>query len=683
MENSEILQWIATSLANWPEAAARHREVADSVPRTLARYGGFEWKALLLPARKVSTLARLDAGSVAARPCFLCRDNRPKEQAFIPWRGYEILINPFPIFPDHLTVAAVEHTPQYISGRIADMAALADELQGFTIIYNGAWSGASAPDHFHFQAIPSGYIDMLRFDRGPVYSRRFIGTDADSVASAVSDYIACAGISPEGAEMPLNIAMERLADGNLMARVVPRRTHRPSCYPTPAVSPGAIDIFGTIVTVNDADFRLLDRELLEKILMEVAYPNPDGCIRVGIMNAPELRYTLHGAYERFGDTFFACDSDASFTLEDVPVGSQFHWEHTEKRTYPGTLELQKCADGSVTAVNVVGMERYLEGVIGAEMSPGSPAELLKAHAVISRGWAWKQVGCRETLKCASATEACADSDAEEHVRWYDHDDHTDFDVCADDHCQRYLGLPAAGCADKLHAIVSATEREVLLDCDGNLCDTRFSKCCGGAFEEFEYCWEPRHHSYLEAARDAIPEHPVPDLRGEEEARRWILSVPEAFCAHPDADVLRAVLNRSDLDTTPDFYRWTVTYTPEELSAIVRDRSGMDFGTVTTLEPLERGKSGRIVRLRITGGRRTMVVGKELEIRRWLSRSHLYSSAFVVERGPAGEFILHGAGWGHGVGLCQIGAAVMAAKGYDYRGILYHYFVNTRIGRYDG
>lgn len=443
-------------------------------------------------------------------------------------------------------------------------------------------------------------------------------------------------------------------------------------------------MFGTIVTVNDSDFRLLDRHMLEKILTEVAYPNPEGCIRVGIMNSRNLKYSLHGNYERVGDTFFACDGEASFTLEDVPVGSQFHWEHTERRTYPGTLELQKCPDGSVTAVNVVGMERYLEGVIGAEMSPDSPVELLKAHAVISRGWAWKQVGCRESLKDRPAPpECCEAAEAEEHVRWYDHDDHSDFDVCADDHCQRYLGLPDVAYAGKLHAIVSATEREVMLDRDDNLCDTRFSKCCGGAFEEFEYCWEPRHHSYLEAARDAVPEHPVPDLRGEDEARRWILSMPEAFCAHPDAGVLRAVLNRSDLDTTPDFYRWTVTYPPEELSEIVRERSGIDFGIITGLEPLERGKSGRIVRLRITGERRTMVVGKELEIRRWLSRSHLYSSAFVVERGRDGEFVLHGAGWGHGVGLCQIGAAVMAVKGYDYRGILHHYFVNTRIGRYDG
>ncbi len=684
MEKEKILQWISDGLSHWPEAAERHRSVAACTPRVIARYGAFEWKALLLPARKVSTLAKLDAGSVAARPCFLCRTNRPPEQTAILWHGYEILVNPFPIFPDHLTIAAVEHTPQYIPGRLADMAALADYLEGFTIIYNGAKSGASAPDHFHFQAVPSGCIDMLHYDRGPLYSRRFIGRDAGAVVRAVREYIVSAGISPEGAEMPLNMAMERMADGNLMVRVVPRRTHRPSCYPVPAISPGAIDVFGTVVTVNPADFDMLDRALLEKILSEVAYPNPPDCIRVGIMDAANLSFTLNGRYERVGDTYFALDDDASFTLEEVPVGSQFHWEHTERRTYPGTLELQHTPGSRTVAVNVVGMEPYLEGVIGAEMSPESPLELLKAHAVISRSWAWKQIACRESLSVGGQCHQCdAGDNRGEHVKWYDHDDHTDFDVCADDHCQRYLGLPAAEYSEKLHDIISATSSEVMTDADGRLCDTRFSKCCGGAFEEFEYCWEPVHHSYLEAARDTIPEHPLPDLRIEDEARMWILSAPDAFCAAPDVAVLRSVLNRSDLDTTPDFYRWTVTYTPEELSEIVRDRSGIDFGTITALEPVERGKSGRIVRLRIAGSRRTLTVGKELEIRRWLSRSHLFSSAFVVSRGDNGEFILNGAGWGHGVGLCQIGAAVMASKGYDYRTILHHYFTNASIERHNG
>jgi SpoIID/LytB domain protein len=682
MKNSQILQWISDSLSQWSDAAERHRQVAECAPHVLARYDRFEWKALLLPARKVSTLAKLDAGSVAARPCFLCRANRPKEQVAIAWRNYEILVNPFPIFPNHLTIAAAEHTPQMLDNRrIADMAALADELESFTVIYNGAKSGASAPDHFHFQAVPSGYIDMLHYDRGPVYSRRFIGKCADEVVAATCEYIASLGTTPEGGEMPLNLAMERLSDGNIMVRVVPRRCHRPSCYPNPAISPGAIDIFGTIVTVNGDDFNALNRTLLETILSEVAYPNPAHCIRVGIMESNDLHFTLHGNYERLGNTWFALDDEACFTIDDVPVGSQFHWEHTEQRTYPGTLELQKCASGTTMAVNVVGMERYLEGVIGAEMSPQSPVELLKAHAVISRGWAYKQIRCRESLQTAAAA-GCADTCGDEHIKWYDHDDHTDFDVCDDDHCQRYLGLPAAEYASKLHGVIEATAHEVMLDSNGELCDTRFSKCCGGAFEEFEYCWEPVHHSYLEVARDAVPQHPLPDLRDESNAREWILSVPEAYCASPDVAVLRNVLNRSDFDTTPDFYRWTVTYSPEELSAIVRDRSGIDFGTVTDLQPVERGKSGRIVRLRIVGTLRTMVVGKELEIRRWLSRSHLYSSAFVVERGDSGEFILRGAGWGHGVGLCQIGAAVMASRGIDYRKILYHYFANATLNRYD-
>ncbi len=680
MENKDILRWIGDSLGVWPEAAARHRDVAQARMKVIADYGPFEWRVTLLPARKVSTLAALDDNTIARRKCFLCKVNRPAEQCGIVWRDYEILVNPFPIFPNHLTIVELSHTPQHIVGRLSDMAALADELRGFTVIYNGAHSGASAPDHFHFQAVPVEYVDLRQYDWAPVYSRRFVGRDASALAADVERYIKEWGFTQDGGEMPMNIAMERLPDGNLMARVVPRRCHRPKCYPHPAISPGAIDMFGTFVTVSLEDFDILDRRMLEDILAEVAYPNPAHAIHIGIMTAENIRVSLNGHYSKVGDSYIAEDDDCNFVLEDVPVGSQFHWEHTERRAYPGTLELHRGADGLLTAVNVVAMERYLEGVIGAEMSPDSPEELLKAHTVISRSWAFKQLP--KYLPVESVDISTDDSCGEdEYIKWYDHDDHIDFDVCADDHCQRYLGIPDPAYADKLHSIICATAGEVLLDKDGRLCDTRFSKCCGGAFEEFEYCWEPMHHSYLEAALDRIPEHPLPDLRGEDEARRWILSAPDAFCAAPDVAVLRSVLNRSDLDTTPDFYRWRVEYTPEELSDIVRIRSGIDFGQITDLQTVERGKSGRIVRLRIVGTKRTMIVGKELEIRRWLSRSHLYSSAFVVSRGADGRFVLNGAGWGHGVGLCQIGAAVMASEGFDYRSILRHYFSNTTIDRY--
>lgn len=263
----------------------------------------------------------------------------------------------------------------------------------------------------------------------------------------------------------------------------------------------------------------------------------------------------------------------------------------------------------------------------------------------------------------------------ERIRWYDRDDHDLFDVCADDHCQRYQGI-SRQTTDAVARAIEATYGEVL-EYDGELCDARFSKCCGGVFEQFETCWEPVHKPYLSARADCPDENAFPDLTVEENAREWILSAPEAFCNTDDSRTISEVLNGYDKETTPDFYRWTVEYTADELSAIARDRSGIDFGTITEITPLERGTSGRISRLRIAGTKRTMEIGKELEIRRTLSRSHLYSSAFVVEKTDGG-FRFRGAGWGHGVGLCQIGAAVMAAKGYGYRQILAHYYPGSQI-----
>lgn len=679
MNHHDILQWIASSLQRWPEAAARHRDVAECSVRTIVTTpGGFEWRVRLLPARKVSTLASIDKGTIAARPCFLCQPNRPAEQEWHDFGDYQILVNPFPIFPNHLTIAARNHTPQLMQGRVADMARLARELQGFTVIYNGATSGASAPDHFHFQAIPSEHIDMALYGASGVASLRFTASTPEELAEAIEPIVVPRA---DGSELPMNMAVMASADGQLTALLVPRRAHRPECYPHPAISPGAIDMFGTIVTVNSDDFEAVTPDLLSTVMTQVAYPAPIDPIRVGIMTVEsEPSYELHGDYLRVGDTFIALTPDACFSLESVPVGIQFHWQFNERRTYPGSFELLSHTDGTVTVVNTVDIERYVEGVIGAEMNADSPDELLKAHAVISRSWACKQIEIHRAGHLSDATHTLSHEAEDEHIKWYDHDDHTLFDVCADDHCQRYLGIPAEHHAAKLRALVEATSRQVMMSREGALCDTRFSKCCGGAFEEFEACWEPVHHSYLEAALDRTPSLPMPDLTQESAAREWILSAPEAYCAAPDVKVLRAVLNRSDLDTTPDFYRWQVVYTPEELSTIVRDRSGIDFGTITSLTPLERGKSGRIVRLHIEGTLRSMVVGKELEIRRWLSTSHLYSSAFVVDRGTGGEFVLRGAGWGHGVGLCQIGAAVMASRGMDYRTILTHYFRNASIVR---
>lgn len=437
-------------------------------------------------------------------------------------------------------------------------------------------------------------------------------------------------------------------------------------------------------------------------------------VRVGIITAPQIRFELHGTYRVAGALLSGncvahiegnnvvittadgkvtvsqsrpmlsrTDGEATFTLHDVVIGVNFHWERREDQRFAGDLELLPTPDG-ITAVNIVNVEDYLMSVISSEMSATASPALLKAHAVISRSWLLAQI--EKQGRIADSGEkysACTITD-DELIRWYDREDHTEFHVCADDHCQRYQGVTRQTTPTVAEA-VAATSGEVLTYGD-ELCDARFSKCCGGVFEEFENCWEPRHMHYLGARRDAADENDFPDLRHEHEASQWIARRPEAFCNTADPTILSQVLNNYDQETT-DFYRWTVTYTQQELSALIADRSGIDFGGIRALEPVERGTSGRLVRMRIVGTQRTLTIGKELEIRRTLSPSHLYSSAFTVETGPADPatglpqtFTLHGAGWGHGVGLCQIGAAVMGSRGYDYRAILSHYFIDAEITR---
>ncbi len=362
-----------------------------------------------------------------------------------------------------------------------------------------------------------------------------------------------------------------------------------------------------------------------------------------------------------------------FEVTDVVIGVNFHWERRENQRFRGRARLLAGVDG-LTLVNILPVEDYLMSVISSEMSADAPEEFLKAHAVISRSWLLAQIGDKH----ADANSAyCSDCVTDtEIVRWYDHTDHDRYDVCADDHCQRYQGITRQT-TEAVGRAVRQTSGLVLM-ADDTLVDARFSKCCGGVFEEFENCWQPEHHSYLVARSDSARPLDFPDLHGEDAARRWILSRPDSFCAAPSQQLLDKVLNGYDRET-PDFYRWTVEYTRTELAELLYRRSGIDFGDIVDLTPLTRGTSGRIVRLRITGTRRTIIVGKELEIRRWLSPSHLYSSAFVVDHldrdaaGVPSRIIIRGAGWGHGVGLCQIGAAVMSDSGYTYDAILAHYF----------
>ncbi|MCM1451515.1 MAG: SpoIID/LytB domain-containing protein [Clostridium sp.] len=417
-------------------------------------------------------------------------------------------------------------------------------------------------------------------------------------------------------------------------------------------------------------------------------------IKVGLMAEKHVELCFHGQYFNDGDPiegivsldrknvkeemlFSASSPDCSVTVKDVTIGVKFHWERKEDQTFKGDILIKPDAEGNLIVINILSIEDYIASVISSEMSATSQLELLKAHAVISRSWALAQI----RNHVADAAPGGYDDDRLSdggpgivRVRWYGGNDHADFDVCADDHCQRYQGITRQT-TDDVRKAVDATRGLVLMYGD-ELCDARFSKCCGGAMEVFESCWEDAPKPYLVGKPDLIPEPKLPDLAIEENAVQWILSSPKAFCNTSDRKILSQVLNGYDQETA-DFYRWKVRIGKDELSELVRAKSGLDFGEIQEMIPLRRGASGRITLLRIVGDRLTAEIGKELEIRRILSPSHLYSSAFVVEKAD-GEFILHGAGWGHGVGLCQIGAAMMAARGFGYRQILSHYYPHASL-----
>ncbi len=364
-----------------------------------------------------------------------------------------------------------------------------------------------------------------------------------------------------------------------------------------------------------------------------------------------------------------------FLLKGVTIGVHFHWERREDQVFEGTLILMRRPGKGIIAINKITLETYLSSVISSEMSAEAPVEFLKAHAITSRSW----LGAMLHRMRAEAGEApLPQPSAEEIIRWYTREDHDLYDVCADDHCQRYQGVTKM-IADTASEAVRAT-RGVFLVHGDEICDARFYKACGGRTEEFRNAWEERDVPYLRSISDA--DRDLPQVRDEADARGWILSRPDAYCNTSDPQLLENILPSFDRETT-DFYRWRVDYAREELESVIRSKSGIDFGTLRELIPLTRGPSGRLVRLRIVGSSRSIVVGKELEIRRWLSPSHLYSSAFVVEtrRGAEGipdRFILHGAGWGHGVGLCQIGAAVMSTRGFSADRIVTHYFPGASL-----
>lgn len=618
----EIEEFLERQMAVWPEVAARFEALRLVETKRVGDYC-----VQFNPARVVSTAAKVDAASIAARRCFLCGANRPPQQLALEWEDMEILVNPFPIFPGHLTIAAKAHTPQTMLGRTDQMRRLSRELPGYTIFFNGARAGASAPDHMHFQAVPSRYMEPTSM----AYTYR----------------LAPAPFSPEEIDPLVNMVC---VDGEIT--VIPRTKHRPDCYGQLLVSPASIDLCGTLIAVRRSDFDALNASKVESIIREVTFQQPP--VYVGLITA---------------DPTIIAEADGTTTVDGIVIGKDFHWQRRQTQRFGGEMLQHR---GQL--INRIGLEEYLRSVISSEMSATSSVELLKAHAVISRSWLMAQL--RSTRSLADVGVPVGEPPVEEGEirRWFDRDDHELFDVCSDDHCQRYQGLTRIT-SPEVDRAIDAT-RGLVLTAGGRICDARFSKCCGGAFELFENCWQPQHHSYLAAGRDAIGAE-LPDLTDENQARRWILGRPDAFCANVEPAVLGQVLNDFDRQTTPDFYRWTIRYTQAQLSELICRRSEIDFGTILDLIPLRRGVSGRITALKIVGTNATRIVGKELIIRRWLSESHLYSSAFVVDRDGT-DFVLRGAGWGHGVGLCQIGAAVMAEKGFGFQEILRHYYPGTEL-----
>ena len=426
-------------------------------------------------------------------------------------------------------------------------------------------------------------------------------------------------------------------------------------------------------------------------------------IRVGILQCSKIEFSLAGRFTttsgevaegdfiaeyaagkilfggRYYDSLrFEAGEGSLFELKNVVIGKEFHWQQCRNERFEGDLAI--ITDGEeLVAINEIDLERYIYSVIASEMSATSFVELLKAHAVISRSWVLSAIGSATPSSSVTFYTDRSDTDDPVYIRWYERDAHRLFDVCADDHCQRYQGIPSQE-PPTLREAIDSTAGEVLVY-DAKICDARFSKCCGGYTERFSSCWAEVDYPYLTVLPDSDGSRLQP-ITDEATARSFVLSSPDAFCNTADSNIIRQVFNDYDR-STKSFFRWKVTYSVDEISEIVASRSGIDFGSILDLVPVQRTASGRIVRLRIVGTRHTATIGKELEIRRWLSRTHLYSSAFVVDRDDCGRFVICGAGWGHGVGLCQIGAAVMAHKGYSYRSILRHYYPHTVVGNIKG
>lgn len=749
LSNEVVYGLFERQLGVWQQAKDNYEALSHVAIKNF-KLGDVPVKVQFNPARIVSSAAKVDVKSIKERKCFLCGANRPEIQEGVPFYGkkreYTVLVNPFPIFPKHLTIPDVEHVDQIIGcdgERYEDMLSLAEILDDFVIFYNGPKCGASAPDHMHFQGGNKGFLPV-EYDYAILkkrlihsccgasvyavenYLKSTVAIEADNKEAAVHEFRQIYNslvIKDEEKEPMLNILSWSVGKGSgkkYISIIFMRDKHRPSHYFAEGdsnilLSPASVDMGGVFITPLEKDFAKISEKNLIEITDEVEIgddlfcaienaikPQPE--VNVGIIYGEQkIDFEFNSPYRvsallenepltvagvqsvtcengrvlwngrEYDELLFTPEGLGTFWLRNVTIGVNFHWERREDQKFEGKLKFI-VENGALTAINVIGVEDYLTSVISSEMSATASENLLKAHAVISRSWLLAQIEKnKEIVAQKKEYNACTCTD-DELIKWYDREDHVNFDVCADDHCQRYQGLTRAS-TKKVRDAIAQTWGEVLAY-NGKICDARFSKCCGGAVEEFQHCWEPVKHNYLVKLRDSENPADLPDLTVEENARKWIMDSPDAFCNTTDKDILSQVLNSYDQETV-NFYRWKVEYDKKELGELILKRSGVDYGEILDLVPVERGTSGRLVRLKIVGTKKTMTIGKELEIRRTLSASHLYSSAFVVEK-SGNKFILHGAGWGHGVGLCQIGAAVMGERGYNYEQILLHYFVGASV-----
>ena len=726
MTDSPLQRFFNRQLEKWEAARQRYHDLRASKTRELV-VGSSSIQVQWNPARMVSTGAKMDKKTIAERPCFLCEQNRPKEQIKKDIDGqYELLVNPFPILPQHFTIPSLKHQPQRILNSYGEIHKLLEEYPEMMVFYNGPQCGASAPDHAHFQAGTCGVLPLqMSWKRLSSNLTKIVSINDHEDISLIEDYHCTALLirsrsqygdeqlfrrlydaMPEMDPEPMMNIVAWRRDEDFLSVVFPRTKHRPDCYYAEGdeqyiISPGALDMAGLIITPRQEDFDRLTPEKALSILDEITLKGDalqqvldtlksssgsklstlhsplstqkEPNVTVGIVSAEKIAFTLNAPYTAKGETltgnqevefseggilwrgnqyreltFTPQSNDASFSLHDVTIGVNFHWERKETQVFSGTLRLVVEAD-KIVAINELPVERYLTSVISSEMSASASKEFLKAHAVISRSWLLAQMEKRKQLDNGGGAFFSFVKKDDELIRWYDREDHTIFDVCADDHCQRYQGITKQSTPAAEQAI-SETRGQILAYGD-EICDARFSKCCGGETEEFQYCWEDTPKPYL-------------------------VSFHDPYCNTSDKNILSQVLNDYDQETI-DFYRWTVEYTQEELSELINRKLKDDFGTITDLIPVERGKSGRIWKLKIVGTKKTFSIGKELEIRRALSETHLLSSAFDVEK-QGDRFILHGKGWGHGVGLCQIGAAVMGEQGKTYDEILLFYYRNAQI-----